>query len=132
MKTLSSGAGNEYVTIYYDEKTKVVMDVWDGMFGNQENFRKGVLSVIDIMKEKECKYWLADLRNMVGSFDSQKEWIKEEIFPEMIKRGIEKEAIIIPYNIFSKLSASTAILEIGSLKIRQFGEYDPALAWLLS
>ncbi|MEM1136435.1 MAG: hypothetical protein AAGI07_11400 [Bacteroidota bacterium] len=132
MKTLTSGAGNEYVTIYYEEKTKVVMDVWDGMFGHQENFRKGVLSVIDIIKEKECKYWLADLRNMVGSFDSQKEWIKEEIFPLMMKYGIEKQSIVIPNNIFSKVSANSAILEIGSLKIKQFGEYDPALAWLLS
>lgn len=132
MNSIKNAAGNEYVKIFYNYDLRCVMDVWEGQFGTQDNFKKGLLNVINVMSENPSKYWIADLRKMQGTFDSLREWIATDIMPRAKKLGLEREAILIPSNVFSKLSTKDTIMKVNGVEIKQFDDYEDAVTWLES
>jgi hypothetical protein len=67
---------------------------------------------------------------MNGSFDGSKEWIVETIMPAVIQAGLLFEAIVLPRNIFSKLSAKETIMKINNFELRQFDNLGEARKWL--
>ena len=98
-KTVS---GTTYAQVYYDEETNTIMDVWNGVFGSQDNFKKVILFVKEEVVSRGITKWLADLQDMKGSFDGSREWMVQEIMPKLIQSGLLYEAIVLPLNVFSK------------------------------
>ena len=129
---LRNGTGEVYVTIHYLEELHAVMDVWTGAFGTQENFRRGLEKVVEVIEKTKANKWLADLRLLKGSFDPSAEWLTTVIMPRTIELGLEFEAIVLPKEIFAKLSAKDAIQQVKNLYIRQFWNFDEAKQWLES
>ena len=126
-KTVS---GTTYAQVYYDEETNTIMDVWNGVFGSQDNFKKVILFVKEEVVSRGITKWLADLQDMKGSFDGSREWMVQEIMPKLIQSGLLYEAIVLPLNVFSKLSARDAIMKIHNFELRQFSDLREAKAWL--
>lgn len=129
---LKTSTGDVYVSLYWDEKNKVISDVWDGAFGSQENFRRALTRMTELMEEKGAKKWLADIRNMKGSFDSSSDFIAKEIMPKTISCGVVREAVIQPSFVFAKLSTKDTIMKIENFEIRQFEDYNEGYNWLIS
>ncbi|MCD6065080.1 MAG: hypothetical protein K0R82_2991 [Flavipsychrobacter sp.] len=129
---LKNGTGDVYVTIHYLEDLNAVMDVWTGAFGAQENFRKGLETVVEVIEKTKANKWLADLRLLKGSFDPSAEWLTTVIMPRTIELGLEFEAIVLPKEIFAKLSTKDAIQQVKNLYIRQFWDINEARQWLQS
>lgn len=129
---LKTSTGDVYVSLYWDEKNKVISDVWDGAFGSQENFRRALTRMTELMEEKGATRWLADIRNMKGSFDSSSDFIAKEITPKVLALGVRREAVIQPSFVFAKLSAKDTIMKIENFEIRQFEDYNEGYSWLTS
>ena len=119
-----------YATVSYDAESNCVMDTWEGFFGSQDNFRSVVLYVAEVIAEKKAVKWLADLSKMNGSFDGSKDWLVSEIMPKVIQSGLLYEAIVLPKNVFSKLSARDTITKIKDFELRQFDDINQAKSWL--
>ena len=49
-KQFTNLSGQKYLTISYDEKEGCAQDKRTGNFGTQENFRNGVLSVVEFIE----------------------------------------------------------------------------------
>lgn len=131
-KQLLNLSGQVYVTISYDEQKGWIQDKWMGNFGTQENFRAGVLSVVEFIENSQgqCTMWLADLSEMKGSWDSSREWLAQQIMPRAIQAGLLFEAVVLPKNIFSKLSTNDTIMRIADFELRQFQDAEEAKVWL--
>ncbi|MEM8966917.1 MAG: hypothetical protein AAGE93_10915, partial [Bacteroidota bacterium] len=125
-------SGQKYLTISYDEKEGWVQDKWTGNFGTQENFRNGVLSVVEFIEgsQGQCTMWLADLSEMKGSWDSSRDWIAQHIMPRVLKAGLLFEAVVLPKDVFSKLSAQDTIMKIDDFELQQFQDIEEAKVWL--
>ena len=119
-----------YAKVYYDEEKNTITDVWEGAFGTQENFRTVILYMSDQILSRGITKWLADLRDMNGSFDGSRDWMTQEIMPKLIQNGLLFEAIVLPKNIFAKLSTRDAIMKIANFELRQFDSVEAAKAWL--
>ena len=119
-----------YAKVYYDEEKNTITDVWEGAFGTQENFRTVILYMSDQILSRGITRWLADLRDMNGSFDGSRDWMTQEIMPKLIQNGLLFEAIVLPKNIFAKLSTRDAIMKIANFELRQFDNVEAAKAWL--
>ena len=119
-----------YAKVYYDEEKNTITDVWEGAFGTQENFRTVILYMSDQILSRGITKWLADLRDMHGSFDGSRDWMTQEIMPKLIQNGLLFEAIVLPKNIFAKLSTRDAIMKIANFELRQFDNVEAAKAWL--
>jgi hypothetical protein len=132
LKQYKNSAGGVYATVGYDEKNKCVYDTWEGMFGSQENFKTVLLYITQVIEERKAVCWLADLSKMSGSFDGSKEWIISTIMPKVVRAGLMYEAIVLPKNVFSKLSTKDTVTKINNFEIRQFDDVEKAKAWLNS
>lgn len=130
LKVFQTGAQKIYATVYYDEDKKCISDVWDGSFGTSENFKAVLNYVAQQIEERKALKWLADLRNMEGSFNSSSEWIQKEIMPRVLQAGLLLEAVVLPKNIFSKLSAKDTIIKINKFELQQFEDIEKAKKWL--
>lgn len=130
LQEFKNSSNHTYATIEYDEENKCISDTWEGMFGTQENFRKVLVYIVAAVQERKVTSWLADLSKMNGSFDGSKKWIIETVVPAVITAGLQFEAIVLPKNIFSKLSAKEAIMKIHNFELRQFDDLDQAKTWL--
>ena len=75
LKEFKDTSGKAYATVHYEEETDIISDVWNGVFGSQDNFREVLVYVQEQILTRNIKKWLADLRNMQGSFDGSKDWI---------------------------------------------------------
>ena len=119
-----------YASVYYDEQSRCIKDVWTGSFGTQQNFRDVLVYVASEIQRRKALKWLADLRLMVGSFDSSSEWIKYEITPKVLSSGLLLEAVVLPQDAFAKLSAKETVTKINKFELRQFEDIQLAEKWL--
>lgn len=130
LHTFHSTAQHTYLTIGVDETIPCVVDVWTGPFGSQANFRSGVEKVVEVLIEKKYSKWLADLRNMEGSWDSSREWMLKVLMPKAIKAGLTAEAIVLPKDVFARLSTQDTIVKLHTYQLRQFDDWQEAREWL--
>jgi|GEM_PF-537890 len=127
-----SSSGHQYATISFNEDVKCPQDIWTGSFGTQENFQKVLIKLVDVMEDTKSSKLLTDVSQMVGSFDSSREWIVQENIPKLIRKGLRYHAVVIPKNIFSKLSIKDYSQQVAGLEIMQFGDKEEAIKWLKS
>jgi hypothetical protein len=127
-----STARHTYLTIGIDETVPCVVDVWTGAFGSRENFRNGVEKVVEVLIEKKYSKWLADLSRMEGSWDSSREWMLKELMPRAIKGGLTAEAIVLPKDVFARLSTQDTVVKLHNYQLRQFDDWQQAREWLKS
>lgn len=136
MKTLQefrNPLGETYCIVSYDEKKDIIFDVWSGNFGSQENFRNALVRLVEFGEQLNPKGLLTDVSGMTGSFDSSREWIVKEITPRFLRAGLKHQAVILPKNIFSKLSMtdfSNMASTSSALKINHFDSQENGVKWL--
>ncbi len=130
VQEFQNAEGLIYATVGYDEKSKCIIDTWYGLCGTRDNFRKVLTYIVHLAEDKKAVKWLADLRRMHGSFDDSRDWIAEVIMPGVIRAGLRYEAVVLPHNVFSKLSTKETILKIQNFELRQFSDIEKAKLWL--
>lgn len=130
LKEFKTISGVSYAKVYYDEDNNTIMDVWNGVFGSQENFRNVISFIQEEITSRHITKWLADLRDMNGSFDGSRDWMTQQVMPQLIQAGLLFEAIVLPKNVFAKLSTRDAIMKIHNFELRQFADIEQAKVWL--
>ncbi|GHN02725.1 hypothetical protein WSM22_42140 [Cytophagales bacterium WSM2-2] len=128
----STSSGFVYATITVNEDVKCLQDSWYGSFGVQENFKKVLLMLLTQVEAVGSSKGLSDTSQMTASFDGSRDWMVQEIIPKLISMGIRYHAIVIPKNIFTKLSLKDYVQRVAGMEIRQFGDLKEAKEWLLS
>lgn len=119
-----------YAQVSIDRQRAILQDTWLGGFDTQENFRKVLSFIASQIEEQKIVGWLADLREMEGYFDESSEWLSQELMPRAINAGLLKEAIVLPKNVFARLSTKETVLKIQDFELRQFHNYSQAEKWL--
>lgn len=125
-----TSAGTLYATVNIDLDENMISDTWTNNFGSQDNFKKVLLYIVDKIEQYRLTKWLANLTDMNGSFDSSRDWLAKEIMPSAIGAGLMKEAVVLPKNIFAKLSTTDTIMRINNFELRQFASINEAQQWL--
>lgn len=121
-----------YCTVEFDSDARWVFDFWQGLFGTQENFKRPVLYWKELVVKHNTPRGLTDVSRMVGGYDSSKEWMQKEIMPLVIKAGLRYHAMVIPKNIFAKLSTNDYKMAVKDYEVQLFDDIDKAKAWLKS
>lgn len=130
LETLRNSFGDVFVTIEINEELNCIQDTWGHPFETQENFRNALEVIVDLLKKHNLQKWLADLREMKGSWDFNRNWMVDELMPKARKAGLKYEAIVVPKQIFSKLSTVETISLLEGYEIRQFDDIEKAKTWL--
>ncbi|MBC7391272.1 MAG: hypothetical protein H7329_18880 [Opitutaceae bacterium] len=131
IKEFKKSNGKVYAIVVTDLHKRVIQDTWHKRFETKENFEVVLSYIILQIETNKCLGWLADLRNMQGSFDESKNWIAETIIPAAINAGLKKEAIVVPKDVMARIATKDTINQIQNFTIRQFDNIFLAEEWLL-
>ena len=130
LEKLRNSFGEVYVTIEINEELNCIQDTWTNSFETQENFKNALEIIVALLEKYKLTKWLADHREMKGSWDFNRNWMVNELMPKAKKAGLMFEAIVIPNQIFSKLSTVETISLLEGYEIRQFDDIEKAKNWL--
>lgn len=118
--------------MYHDKELGAVVDIWNGSFGSQDNFKRAINHWLLLLEQTKSQKALTDLSNMVGSFDGSRDWMFKEIVPKAVKLGWRYHAMVQPKNVFSKLSVKDYSVNLSGVEIYNFGDATAAKDWLTS
>lgn len=131
---IRNAAGHAYAQ-FWCEDNGIIVNRWQGSFGTQDNLRKGLLrfaTMVEELNSSSIRYTrlITDTSDLMGSFDSSLDWINTV---RQVKAGIKYVALVIPANIFSKLSFNDmmkANQDATSIQLKLFGDTHLAREWL--
>jgi hypothetical protein len=121
------------VTIYFDPEIKMSKVVWHGIPLSEE-YRKAYNTLLDFAKTHQIENTLTDIRDQgVVSIENRK-WFEEYVFPEGIKLGLKRAAVITSSNPFKTyyLNMILKVINKFGIPIKLFGSQEQAEDWFRS
>jgi hypothetical protein len=114
----------------FDEKNNWIYLNWIGYI-SKENLLKGVLEVLDVLKEKSYPYLLNDNRELLGPWDQSNDWMEINMIPKLKEYGLKYFAHVLCTGIAGALSAQDLHRRVeDSFNMQIFGDMEKAQAWL--
>lgn len=75
---------------------------------------------------------LVNIANMTGSFDGVNDWMATSFMPKLVSMGFKASAVVLPKDIFAKISAENWIKNNSGFENGNFGSVENAMNWLKS
>lgn len=101
-----------HVTIRWDDKLKCVYVEWCG-FVQGDKFRSTMDKALELVKQKNSKNWLADLREQRVTSVEDQDWLVNNWLPRCIQTGLKRSAIIVPENVLGQMSVTRIASKAG-------------------
>jgi hypothetical protein len=127
---------SDYLEIYYFKAESLVESRWIG-FPTSAEYRKGLISYLNIITHYEVKYWLEDYHLVTGIHKCDKEWSQKVWAPKFSKIActkIERMARVITAKRYKEVNlkniAQTSVAAPFPVLYQEFQNHDLALCWL--
>jgi hypothetical protein len=121
-----------YLTIYWDEVSKTVVNEWKGGFVKGENLKNGLDTGLAFLTEKKGKKWLGNTKELGVFGNETQKWINENWFPRFLATGVKYMAVVIPSDALGKMAVEAVVqtVEGTGLMTHYFDSADAAQKWL--
>ena len=127
----------DYLEIYYFKSECLVEARWFG-FPPSEEYRRGLISYLNIIANYEVKYWLEDFHLVTGINKEDKAWAQKVWAPKFSKIAcpkIERMARVITTKRFREANlkniAQASLAAPFPVLYQEFQSHDLALCWLI-
>ena len=110
--------------------SKVMVHSWIGFRTSDEFMEICDGHFLSLFKANGCKKILVDISKMTGSFDGVNDWMASQFMPKLVSLGFNCSAVILPSDIFSKISADSWESKVSGFTTRNFGDFNSGLGWL--
>lgn len=124
-----------HLTIYWEEEINCIHTEWRGAV-TRNQLKDGLFMGLALAKEKGCKKWLADVRELkelsFADMIKEKEWYIQEWLPTLIQGGINKAVFMSPGTTLVSKAFMKVVQAYYSkqLKIGYFDDLEEAFKWL--
>lgn len=120
-----------YLTIHRDDVYNCVWMEWK-KFVKGPGYRNGLDKGLELAISMNTTRWLADLRKMNVVDPDDQSWSNDNWFPRALKGGIENIAIIMPQDVFAKMSVDSIMEKVPAsmVKVRYFERLEMGQNWL--
>ena len=98
----------DYLTIFLKPEKSQIKLKWK-KFATSEQFRDGLNTALEAVREHGIKNWLANLKNMEVILPADEEWATNEWFPKIATAGLEKMAIVTSLDYFNNVSVKRIV-----------------------
>lgn len=120
------------VKVFYYEEYKTGLGKWRGN-GIGDDYKKSMDRIKNLIAEKKIEGWVAEISDFGVVSKENKDWVNTDWFPAVIGLGLKRMAVVIPSNIFGKMSAEEVLAKVtDQVHIRHFDNLDHAKAWIKS
>ncbi len=127
---------DEYATLELDESVPCVKLKLDGMPRFSEHYQlvqgKRLELMREGMKRHKLLHMLTDSRTAGPVIEEDVQYFREKILPEMEKAGVRYLAIVMPSNVFTRMTIQDMTSGPNVVTIRNFESIREAREWLRS
>lgn len=125
---------NEYASVSYDSLSNSIIAVWKQPC-TAELFRTISKIILDKIREYKVDAYVSDIFHQGIVTREDRNWMQEEVMPEVYRLGVKKVCIVAPSDVFSMFyiesirnSTATETLDV---EFKYFNDLISAQAWLL-
>lgn len=109
---------------------QILVHRWIG-YRTNEQFKEIIDGhFMDLFRKNRCTKVVVDISEMTGTFNGINDWMAEYLMPKLVTLGFRASAVILPKNIFVKLSADEWEEKTSGFTNRNFEKFPDALIWL--
>ena len=123
----------QFLTIHWDEDTKVIWAEWKGNPAG-EVYRRGMQAGLELIQQRKARKWLADTK-LFGTLPTEDmKWAYEDWLPRALAAGLRWMAFVTPKKVIAKtiMKNVTSRVDEHALSIAHFETLDEARDWLLA
>lgn len=118
------------VKVFYYEEFNTGLGTWKGN-GIGDEYKHTMTRIKDLIAENKIERWVAEISNFGVVSKENKDWVNAEWFPGVIGAGLRRMAVVLPSNIFGKMSAEEVLAKVTDhVHIRHFDNLDDAKVWI--
>ena len=119
-----------YVDVQYDEERYLIKVYWKSEMTSEE-YRKAFSLAIDSAKTHRIDSYLSDIRNQKLVSPNDRKWFEEIAFPNAIKAGLKRAAVVFSGNVFKKYYLNNILAKSKKYKLpmKFFTTEEDALIW---
>ena len=127
---------DEYATLELDESVPCVKLKLDGMPRFSEHYQliqsKRLELMRDAMKRHKLVHMLTDSRSAGPVLEDDVQYFRERVLPEMEAAGVRYLAIVMPSNVFTRMTIQDMTSTADKATVRYFESIREAREWLRS
>lgn len=127
---------DEYATIELDESVPCVKLKLDGMPRFSEHYQMVQSKRLDCMREgmkrHKLLHMLTDSRAAGPVLEEDVSYFREHVMPEMERSGVRYLAIVMPSNVFTRMTIKDMTGNTSIINVRYFDSIREAREWLKS
>jgi len=127
---------DEYATIELDESVPCVKVKLDGMPRFSEHYQLVQAKRLECMREglkrHKLLHMLTDSRTAGPVLDEDVTYFRSVVLPEMEKAGVRYLAIVMPSNVFTRMTIQDMTSNTNFITVRYFDSIREAREWLRS
>jgi hypothetical protein len=127
---------DEYATLELDESVPCVKLKLDGMPRFSEHYQLVQTKRLELMREgmkrHKLLHMLTDSRTAGPVLEEDVQYFKDKILAEMEKAGVRYLAIVMPTNVFTRMTIQDMTSNLNLITVRYFESIREAREWLRS
>lgn len=136
MATVSLFYQDEYATLELDESVPCVRMKLNGMPRHSDHYqliqRKRLELMREGMKRHKLLHMLTDSRTAGPVIEEDVQYFRDAILPEMEHAGVRYLAIVMPSNVFTRMTIQDMTGNTGLITVKYFDLIREAREWLRS
>jgi hypothetical protein len=119
-----------YLQIAVEPQKNCLVQIWAG-YCTPEEYREGQQMSLELFVENHCTQFISDTTNACPLQDEELDWVVEHITPKLRAAGLSALSIVLPSNIYTKITLDIYEEKNRALsnntEIRYFGSLGYAL-----
>lgn len=127
---------DEYATLELDESVPCVKLKLEGMPRFSEHYQLVQAKRLELMREgmkrHKLLHMLTDSRGAGPVLEEDVQFFRERVMPEMEKAGVRYLAIVMPSNVFTRMTIQDMTVNTNLINVRYFDSIREAREWLRS
>ncbi|WKN30797.1 STAS/SEC14 domain-containing protein [Porifericola rhodea] len=120
-----------YLEITHDEQKNVVFYKWIGRISD-EDARKGMDQILDVIKSTQSVDLVADLTAFTGGSVEIAKWVNEHWSDMLVAAGLKNVAVKLPESAFGGFSNTVALGPkfVSLINVEKFVSNEDVYAWI--
>ncbi len=118
-----------HLKVWWDEEKRTVHADFTG-FAKGEKLRNGLDHVLNLIRTKNARLYLPNLREFAPTDKADQEWFYADWMPRAVKAGLKRMAVVMPEKVVAQMSVRNVMENVQGVETMTFSNERQASDWL--
>jgi hypothetical protein len=125
---------DDHALVVADMQHALFRLTWKGYVAGHM-LRRILIQAVMQVQQHRLRYWLSDSRSLGAILREDELWIRDELMPQLLRMGVERLAIIMSQDFFTRMSTDRLVDQGRSnapFPVQMFDSTENAELWLFT